>query len=359
MQHAYDVPLATLTTFGLGGPAKRLVTIESEEDVAAAFAEADRDGDGAKTLVLGGGSNLVVSDDGFPGTAVRLATRGIAHTRDGDDVLVAVEAGEPWDPFVHAMVDEGLSGIECLAGIPGLVGATPIQNVGAYGQEVSDTIVRVRVFDRTRSVFEDLSPEACAFGYRASRFKGDARYVVTRVTFRLRKARESRPVRYAELARTLGVPEGGRGPLDVVRDTVVRLRRGKGMVLDPGDPESRSAGSFFMNPIVTSDVLADVERRADLRGALRPGETMPRFPAADGRVKLSAGWLIERAGFTRGYGGGAVGVSKKHALALVHRGGGTTRELLALARTIRDGVASAFGVVLVPEPLLVGCALTG
>jgi UDP-N-acetylmuramate dehydrogenase len=238
-----------------------------------------------------------------------------------------------------------------MSGIPGLVGATPIQNVGAYGQEVRETIDRVIVFDRARGERVEMPASACGFSYRSSVFKGEDRWVVLRVVFRL-AARGDGVVRYAELSRALGVAEGARAPLGAIRDTVVSLRRAKGMVLDPGDPESVSAGSFFVNPVVDDAALARV------LAALRPGETLPRFPADGGRTKLSAGWLVEHAGFAKGHGDGRVGVSRKHALALVNRGGGTARELRALARTIMLGVRERFGVELHPEPLFVGCALT-
>jgi UDP-N-acetylmuramate dehydrogenase len=350
-----DVPLAPLTSLRLGGNAKRVVRLEREADLALVLADAEAKGE--PVLVLGGGSNLVVADDGFDGLVVRVALRGIVGTRRGDVVRLEVAAGEDWDPLVERCVSEGYSGVECLSGIPGLVGATPIQNVGAYGQEVSDTIVRVRAFDRDVGSFVDLEPAACRFGYRSSLFRHNPRYVVVSVAFELAVTGQSAPLRYAELVRGLGVHEGDRAPLADVRARVLALRRAKGMVLDPSDPDSVSAGSFFVNPTLTSAELAALESRVTQAQVLAARESMPRFAAGEGRWKLSAGWLVERAGFVRGYGQGHVGVSGKHALALVHRGQGTTRELVDLARQIRDGVRARFGVELAPEPVFVGCAL--
>jgi UDP-N-acetylmuramate dehydrogenase len=356
-----DVPLAPLTSLRLGGSAKRVVRVEEEADLVPALASAEASGEAV--LVLGGGSNLVVADEGWGGLVLRVALRGVSMTRLApgsratETVRVEVLAGEPWDPFVERCVGEGYSGIECLSGIPGLVGATPIQNVGAYGQEVSETIVAVRAFDREARVFVDLAPEACRFGYRTSLFRHNPRYVVVSVVFELAVTNASAPLRYAELVRGLGVREGDAAPLADVRRMVLALRRTKGMVLDPGDPDSVSAGSFFVNPTLSSGELAALESRVADARVLRAGEVMPRFAAGLGRWKVSAGWLVERAGFTKGYGAGSVGVSSKHALALVHRGQGTTRELVALARQIRDGVRGRFGVELAPEPVFVGCAL--
>jgi UDP-N-acetylmuramate dehydrogenase len=321
--------LSAYTTLRLGGPA-RVVEASSQEELVAAARSA--------SLILAGGSNLVVADEGVPGTVVRVATRGVE--RSGGVLTVA--AGEPWDELVAASVRAGLAGIECLSGIPGSVGATPIQNVGAYGQEVAAVIRSVRVWDRERDRVEELDAAACGFAYRTSIFKRNPRWLVLAVTFALRESGESDPIRYAELARALGVPLGAMAPLAAVREAVLALRRGKGMVVDPADPDSVSAGSFFTNPILP---LADWERI--------PGHP-PAWPEPDGRVKTSAAWLIERAGFARGYGGGRVGISTKHTLALVNRGGATTAELLALAREIAAGVRERFGVELQPEPVLVG-----
>jgi UDP-N-acetylmuramate dehydrogenase len=245
------------------------------------------------------------------------------------------------------MVAAELSGVECLSGIPGLVGATPMQNVGAYGQEVADTITRVRALDRTTDQLVDFAPEDCRFAYRTSMFKGNERYVIVEVAFWLAHNPLSMPLRYPELCRSLGVPEGGRAPLADVRRRVIELRRGKGMVVDASDPESRSAGSFFMNPIVDEGTFAAFAAR------LPADVTPPSWPAPGGTTKLSAAWLIERAGFTKGYTVGHVGISKKHALALVNRGDATATELLALAKQIQSTVRERLGIELVPEPVIV------
>jgi UDP-N-acetylmuramate dehydrogenase len=259
-----------------------------------------------------------------------------------------VAAGEEWDPLVAMCVAEGLQGFECLSGIPGSVGATPIQNVGAYGQEVSETVESVRVFDRETGRVEDMTPAECGFVYRGSVFKYDDRRVVLSVTFRLNDAPVSGPLRYAELARALDLPVGGSAPLADVREAVLALRRAKGMVIDPGDPDSVSAGSFFTNPILEAESFARLQARAGAAGS------PPAFPEPDGRIKTSAAWLIERAGFSRGYGNGRVGISTKHTLALVNRGGASAAELVALAREIAGGVRERFGVTLAPEPVFVG-----
>ncbi|MDX2093309.1 MAG: UDP-N-acetylmuramate dehydrogenase [Kofleriaceae bacterium] len=344
MRVDHDVPLAGRTTLGVGGAARRLARITTLSELREALALAGAD----PVLVLGGGSNLVVGDRGFAGLVIELAIPGIAIRADGDHAIVTAGAGVVWDDFVAEMVAAGLSGVECLSGIPGLVGATPIQNVGAYGQEVADTITRVRVLDRATNTLEDLPPSACGFAYRASIFKGHERWIVVEVEFRLPRRPDSAPIRYAELSRALSITDGDRAPLARVRDTVITLRRGKGMVVDANDPDSRSAGSFFTNPIVDAAQLAAVEAR------LPPGTQMPRFPAPGGHTKLAAAWLIERAGFTKGYTVGNVGISKKHALALVNRGGATATELLALAREIQSGVRARLGVELHPEPVIVG-----
>jgi UDP-N-acetylmuramate dehydrogenase len=321
------VELSELTTLRLGGPAGALVEARSDAELV----EAARDA----ALVLAGGSNVVVADDGVPGTVVRVLTRGVE--RAGARLTVA--AGEDWDALVAMCVAEGLQGFECLSGIPGTVGATPIQNVGAYGQEVAETVESVRVLDRATGRVEDMSAADCGFVYRGSVFKYHDRRVVLSVTFVLREGAMSGPLRYAELARALDVPIGGSAPLAEVRDAVLALRRRKGMVIDAADPDSVSAGSFFTNPVLETAPA----------GA-------PAWPEPDGRVKTSAAWLIEQAGFHRGYGNGRIGISSKHTLALVNRGGGTTEELMALAREIAGGVRDRFGIELHPEPVLVGHA---
>jgi UDP-N-acetylmuramate dehydrogenase len=336
-------PIAPLTTLRLGGPARRLVTAERESELLDIVREVDLRGD--KLLIVGGGSNLVVADEGFDGTVVRIGTRG--RSAEGDEVTV--QAGEVWDDLVGSLVDDGRTGVECLAGIPGLAGATPMQNVGAYGQDVSQTLVRLRAFDRKSGEVVTFAHADCQFAYRNSVFRGKDQHVILDVTFRLPISAESQPIRYAELSKALGVGEGDRAPLTDVRDTVVALRRKKGMVLDPSDLDTSSAGSFFTNPIVDSSQLEQVKSRA--------ASTMPTFPEPDGRTKLSAGWLIENAGFTKGFAVGRVAVSSKHALALTNRGGATTAELVALARQIRSGVFARFGVLLDNEPVFVGVTL--
>jgi UDP-N-acetylmuramate dehydrogenase len=321
------------------------VRATTEAELTDALTEADTAGE--PVLVLGGGSNLVVADSGFPGTVIEVATSGaeIDATDEAScgGAMLTVAAGEVWDEVVALAVERDWVGVEALSGIPGSVGATPIQNVGAYGQEVSQTIARVRVWDRTLRGVRTFASADCQFGYRTSRFKADpGRHVVLSVTFQLRQGDLGAPVAYAELARALGVELGERAPLTAVREAVLALRGSKGMVLDPADHDTWSAGSFFTNPVVDATAVPD--------GA-------PAWPQPDGRVKTSAAWLIDHAGFAKGYGAGNVALSSKHTLALTNRGGATTDELLALAREVRDGVAERFGIVLVNEPVLVGCEL--
>ena len=334
------------TTLRLGGPAGRWVEATTEQELVDAVSGADEAGE--PLLLVAGGSNLVVADEGFAGTVVHVATTGVAADHEGDDptcggVLVTVAAGESWDDVVATAVARGWTGLEALSGIPGSVGATPIQNVGAYGQEVSQTIAKVRVWDRTLRGVRTFANADCGFAYRHSRFKADpARHVVLDVTFQLKQGSLGAPVRYAELARRLGVAEGERAPLADVRQAVLDLRRGKGMVLDADDHDTWSAGSFFTNPVVDPDAVP---------------EGAPAWPQPDGRVKTSAAWLIDHAGFARGYGAGPARLSTKHTLALTNRGRATTADLLALAREVRDGVERAYGIRLVNEPVLVGCEL--
>ncbi|WP_068796717.1 UDP-N-acetylmuramate dehydrogenase [Pseudonocardia sp. HH130630-07] len=340
-----DPRLSAHTTLRLGGPAARIVRAEGSAEVVDAVGGADAAGE--RVLLVGGGSNLVVADTGFDGTAVLLAGRGVAYERAGDSVLVTVEAGEDWDDVVAATVAEGLGGLECLSGIPGRTGATPVQNVGAYGVEVADLLVDVDLYDRrTRTVRTRVPAAELGLAYRTSVLKGTDDAVVLRVRFALRADGRSAPVRYAELARTLGVEPDSRTEPAVVRDAVLALRRGKGMVLDPDDHDTWSAGSFFTNPVLP---VADAP----------VVDGLAAWPAGDGRVKLSAAGLIQQAGFTRGFAGpgGRVALSSRHVLALTHRGGGTTADLLALAAQVRDGVAGRFGVELTAEPVLVGCTL--
>ena len=344
--------LADYTTVRLGGPARGFVRAGTEDELIDAVRSADAAGE--PLLILGGGSNLVVSDEGFDGTVVQVATRGVS--RDGGPGVLTVAAGEDWDAVVARSVAEGLAGFECLSGIPGLTGATPIQNVGAYGQEVAETITAVRVYDRVTGDVHQIPNERCDFGYRTSRFRGAGRFVVLSVTFRLAVQVLSAPVRYAELAATLGVPVGGQVESAEARAAVIELRQRKGMVIDPADPDTRSVGSFFVNPVLDAPALAAVEAAARARSG--PQARVPHFEAGDGLAKVPAAWLIEQAGFGKGYNpGDGARISAKHTLALVNAGTASTAALLALAREIRDGVRDAFGVSLAPEPVLVGVSL--
>jgi UDP-N-acetylmuramate dehydrogenase len=337
--------LAELTTLRLGGPAPAVIEAATEDVLVDAVSIADEGGD--PPLLIAGGSNLVVADEGVDDTVIRVLTQGVVVDLDScSGAMVTVQAGETWDALVARAVDEEWVGVEALAGIPGSVGATPIQNVGAYGQEVAQTIASVRVFDRFDRKIRTLAAADCGFTYRSSRFKVEpGRFVVLTVTFQLPLGDLGGPVVYAELARTLGVEIGARAPAARVREAVLELRRGKGMVLDADDHDTWSAGSFFTNPILPASEAETLPADA------------PRFVQPDGSVKTSAAWLIEQAGFSRGHGSGRVSLSTKHTLALTNRGGATTDELLALAREVRDGVRSAFGITLVPEPVLVGCSL--
>jgi UDP-N-acetylmuramate dehydrogenase len=400
-----QVRLAEYTTLRLGGPAARFVGAATEADLIAAVTAADAEGE--PVLVLGGGSNLVVADAGFPGVVVRAVSGGVRFAAGEGAVDVTAAAGQDWDELVRTCLAEGLSGVECLSGIPGSAGATPIQNVGAYGQDVAETVTAVRAYDRLAGKVVRLGPADLDFGYRTSMFKrqaaaalasggalagargaeGDARagvssgdgevpvggalddcdgagptvaaatgrFVVLEVTFRLPASPLSAPVRYAELGRQLGIAEGDRVPVADARAAVLDLRRGKGMVLDDRDPDTRSAGSFFTNPIVP------VTRFDALRERLGATVRIPHWPGGPDEVKLSAAWLIEQAGFTRGFrlagDPAAAQISTKHTLALTNPGGATTAGLIRLARTIRDGVQAEFGIELTNEPTLVGTSL--
>ncbi len=334
--------LADRTTLRVGGPAAELVEAGTESDLIDAVREADADG--TPVLVLGGGSNLLVADAGFPGRVVAVGTTGIRADSDAcGGAVVRVAAGETWDDLVLRSVEEGWLGAEALAGIPGQVGSTPIQNVGAYGQEVAQTIASVRCWDRSSGQVRTLFHRDCRFGYRTSRLKQEpGRYVVLEVVFQFRLGDLGLPIGYDELARSLGVETGGRAPAREVREAVLSLRRGKGMVLDPDDHDTWSAGSFFTNPVLAA-------------GAVPAGA--PAWPQPDGTVKTSAAWLIEHAGFARGYGNDRAALSTKHTLALTNRGSASAADLVALAVEVRDGVRERFGVTLVNEPVLVGTGL--
>jgi UDP-N-acetylmuramate dehydrogenase len=351
-----QVPLGPLTTLELGGPARHFVEAADEDAVVEALRWAE-----ARQLpiaILGGGSNLVVADAGFAGLVVRIGTRGrrfepaSTSTPTSGEITLTAAAGEPWDDLVAETVARDLAGLECLSGIPGRVGATPIQNVGAYGQEVADTIRAVRVVERGSWRIQDLSAADCGFAYRDSRFKRDpGRFVVLAVSFALRPG-GAPSLRYRELAEALA---GRESPsLADARRAVLALRGKKSMLIRADDPNRRSVGSFFMNPILAAAEAEEVARRALAAGEIAAADQLPRWPTGDGRAKLSAGWLIERAGWPKGARRGAVGVSSAHALALVHHGGGTTADLLALARAIEESVKARFGVSLVPEPTFVG-----
>lgn len=339
--------LAEVTTLRVGGPARSYLVVVDEVDLVDAVRRADATQQ--RLLLVGGGSNLLVADEGFDGEVLRIATRGMDAVESRGEVLVTLAAGEGWDRFVAEAVSRGWSGVEALSGIPGSVGATPIQNVGAYGAEVAQTIRTIEVLDRRSGEVGILSPDELGFAYRTSVLKRDpTRWVVLRVTFALSVDPLSAPIRYAELARRLGVGVGQRVPLTEAREAVLDLRRGKGMVLDDADHDTWSAGSFFTNPILGPEQAAGLPDDA------------PRFPQADGTVKTSAAWLIARAGFDRGYAvrpGAPAALSTKHTLAITNRGTATAADLLELARAVRAGVAQRFGILLENEPVLVGCTL--
>jgi len=355
MREEHDVLLSGLTTMRVGGPAERVVTVGTTDELVDAIREVD-DAD-EPLLVLSGGSNLVIADEGLAGSVVHIATHGITvESTDSGWVTVRVAAGEVWDEVIARAVAEGWSGIEALSGIPGCAGATPIQNVGAYGQEVSQTISAVRVWDRHEQRVRTFANADAQFTYRSSVFKGEPRYVVLEVAFRLRLGALSMAVAYQDLARALGVDTGARVPLEEAREAVLDQRRQRGMVLDPTDHDTWSCGSFFTNPVMSARSYDGLQVRARTRlGAVEGTVEVPRFDAPDGQVKTSAAWLIEKAGFAKGYGmPGPAALSTKHTLAVTNRGSATAADVVALAGEIRDGVLDAFGVTLVNEPVLVG-----
>lgn len=344
--------LSEHTTFRLGGPSRKLVRATTDAEVVEAVREADAAGE--PLLVLGGGSNLLVSDEGFEGTVVLIDTHGLdAEVSDCGGSQARVKSGETWDDLVAYTIEQEWAGIEALSGIPGSVGATPIQNVGAYGQDVSHTLARVRTWDRQENAYKTFTADKCEFGYRDSVFKrsrqphqATGRYVVLETWFQFRLASLSEPIRYSQLAASLGVELGTRVPAKDVRQAVLELRASKGMVLDPADHDTWSAGSFFTNPIVSPEVAEQLPAGA------------PRFTQPDGRVKTSAAWLIDHSGFHKGYPGtGPARLSSKHVLALTNQGGAAAADVAALAREVRAGVHDRFGIWLVPEPVLVGLEL--
>ena len=354
--------LAALTTAGVGGPARTYVEARTEAEIIEAVRSADAAGD--PLLIVAGGSNLIIADEGFPGTVVRLASTGFVVNDDDatcGGVMVKAEAGQPWDALVEYTVLHAYSGLEALSGIPGSTGATPVQNVGAYGADVSQTLATVRTWDRETNTVESFTNFELQFGYRDSLLKrtttnGSPRYVVLTVEFQLALGRMSAPVRYAELAREVGVAVGDRAYANDVRRAVLKLRAAKGMVLDADDRDTCSTGSFFTNPLVDAATAASLPADA------------PRYPTAeDGQIKLSAAWLIDQAGFGKGFGltgdtghaaaGGRASLSTKHTLAITNRGSASAADLLAIAALVADGVERRFGIRLHPEPLLIGCTL--
>jgi UDP-N-acetylmuramate dehydrogenase len=350
-----NVPLAPLSTLGVGGPARFYARAADGDAVEAGAAWAEERA--VPLLALGGGSNMVIADEGYPGLVLHVLPEGLETRWLDGEVHVRAGAGVNWDDLVATATGQGWAGIECLSGIPGRVGATPIQNVGAYGQDVSETITSVEAFDVVARRPVTLSNMECGFGYRSSRFKGvdRNRYIILAVEFHLLPGGPP-AVRYPDLRRHLAERGVAAPSLAQVRQAVIEVRRRKSMVLDPADPNARSVGSFFMNPVVSGETSAAVQEAAERMKA--PGaDAMPRWPVAGGGVKLSAAWLIERAGFRRGYRKGNAAISENHPLAIVNRGGATAREVVALAREIRDRVRAAFGVALVPEPVFVNIAL--
>lgn len=341
--------LAGFTTLQLGGSARWYLRAESADDIGEAVAWADERG--LPVTVLAGGSNMVISDDGVEGLVLHVCSRGVSEVSVGKDRLMTVAAGESWDLFVARTVSSGLAGLECLSGIPGTVGGTPIQNVGAYGQEVASSLESITVYDRSQRQHLSLEADDCGFGYRTSRFKArDAgRFIVCDVTFRLRRGAPT--LTYPDLATQLRHRGLAAPTLAQVRDVVLAVRYSKGMVLDSDDVDTRSVGSFFTNPIVGPAVADGVSTRS--------GRQVPSYPAGSGRVKLPAAWLLEQAGVTRGFGEGPVGISSKHALAVINRGGATANDVVKFAADIKRRVVDRFGISLVPEPTFVGFADDG
>jgi UDP-N-acetylmuramate dehydrogenase len=334
--------LANHTTLGVGGPAAKIVHAKTEEELISAV----RTGDESKTplLILGGGSNVLISDAGFLGTVIKVETTGNSFEIDAcSGGTLTVSAGADWDEFVQFTIDKGLANLESLSGIPGTVGGAPIQNIGAYGHEVSEVIARVRTFDRKSKEVKTFTASECGFGYRSSIFKDEPeRYVILDVTFQLRLGEESLPIGYVELAKELGVEIGARVAITKVRDAVLKLRGAKGMLLGHG---IKSAGSFFMNPILERSAAEKLPSEA------------PRWPMSDGRVKTSAAWLMEHAGVNKGDQLAGAQISPKHVLALSNAGDATAKDLIELARSAQEKVRAKFGIVLQSEVQLVGLSL--
>lgn len=349
----HGVPLSAMTTLELGGRADHLVTADRLPTAVEAIRWARREG--CSLAVVGGGSNIVAADEGWEGLVLQPALRGFDVYRDGDLARVTVAAGEVWDDVVAVTIEEGLAGLECLSGIPGWAGATPIQNVGAYGQQVADVIETVEVLDLENLEVSRLGASTCRFSYRGSLFRTRPdRYVVLRVVFTLRPGGRPR-LHYDELVEALDA-RGATPTLEEVRKAVLDLRKAKSMVLDPNDANRRSVGSFFLNPILDAGAVGVLRNNAVATGILDRDGEIPTFPADRGRVKISAAWLVEKAGFSKGLRRGAVGISSRHALALINHGGGTSHALVTLAREIRAAVRERFGVLLEPEPVFLGFA---
>jgi UDP-N-acetylmuramate dehydrogenase len=341
-----NVPLAPFTTLGIGGPARIFIRAETVDEIREALSWTAAQNE--PLFILGGGSNVLIADEGFDGVVLQIDLRGITvRDEDAESVNVYVAAGEKWDGFVSFAVDRGWAGIECLSGVPGLTGATPIQNVGAYGQDVSETIIRVEVIERDTGRVVTLTNWECGFGYRQSVFKSSAkdRYIVAGVTFRL-KPGGAASIRYPELQTYLDEHSIDLHDLRAVREAVITIRKRKGMVLDPTDSDTRSDGSFFMNPVVTPSQFDELLVRAGTKN-------VPHFPSGD-QIKLSAAWLIEHSGFHKGFVHGNVGLSSKHTLAVINRGGGRAAEVIELVRMIQVGVRNKFRVEIQPEPNFIG-----
>jgi UDP-N-acetylmuramate dehydrogenase len=346
-----NVSLAPLTTLELGGAASSFAEVDSIEIAKDAVRWARRHDQ--QLAILGGGSNVVIADGGFDGLAIRIALRGVEVREENDRVIVSASAGEPWDELVERTVTEDLAGLECLSGIPGWVGATPIQNVGAYGREVSSLIEGIRVLDLTSLEDRTLGPEVCSFGYRTSAFRDfPGRFLILSVSYALERGGPPK-LEYPELRRALGLTRTA-PPLAEVRDAVLELRRRKSMVIEEADPNRRSVGSFFVNPVVDAESLIALEDRVRASGSVSAADVVPTFQDKKGRFKVPAAWLIEKAGFSKGMRRGAFGISSAHALALVHHGGGASSELVALARDIRESVRQQFDIELQPEPVFLG-----
>jgi UDP-N-acetylmuramate dehydrogenase len=347
-----NVLLAPYTTLQIGGPARYFAEIVSEDELSTALAFAEQHQ--LSVFVLGGGSNVLIADEGFSGLALRIAIKGIEWRDEGEQVVVTAGAGEDWDTFVSRCVERNLAGVECLSGIPGFVGGTPVQNVGAYGQDVSETIKSVRVYDRRVKSIIELSNEECRFTYRASIFNTIARnrYIVLAVTYALRTQGDP-AICYPDV-KNFFADRSTKPSLEEVRQAVRSIRARKAMLLVPGDPDCRSAGSFFKNPMITREMFGKIEELAKTQGMIHGDEQVPCFTAEDSQVKVPAAWLIERAGFHKGYQRGHVGISTKHTLAIVNRGEAKARDVLELVKEIQERVEEKFHLRLQPEPVFVG-----